>query len=1049
MAPKIDTITASAGAGKTTRVVDRIAEEVEARPPEQIVATTFTVKAADELIERARGKLFSTNKADKAVRLLGARFGTVNSVCGQIVAEHAFELGRSPRFEVLSEESVDRVLRIAASEAFSKHAPTLNRVAETYGYFEPQRKPPDWRKTIKNLIDLARANGIGADQLSQSADKSVESFVALLTPTPAGTTADGLDRDLEDAIQVALTKPLAAPSVKAKKAIDDLQKAAGKLKRQENLNWSEWAKLSKLDYAVKDDAAFKTAVDTVKLAASKHILHPRLREDAETFIRTMFQCAADSMEAYSSYKATRGLIDFTDQEMLALSVISNEAMRGRLAERISRIFVDEFQDSSPLQIAIFTKMAEIVESSTWVGDPKQAIYGFRNADTELTQAAFLGAGKGTKAGDPLRKSYRSRPAIVELVNAAFEPSLMAMGLPPAEHKFSGTERADAGFAKSALGVWRLPGFAKEQFAALAAGVRAALDNPDDWIVEGKNDGDMRPLALRDIAILCRSRGDVNAIAAAISKAGLPVAVERDDLGTTAHVELVLAALRWVADQSDRLALAELARFFADGPTSDTWLQAVGAEKMDEALRAANPISEDLEKLREQLLELTPAEMVDAVMTLPPLLSHVERWGNHAIRLDDLEALRGFARTYESECSGSGYPATLSGLLLAFGQAETKRPKSLAPDAIKVMTYHGAKGLEWPLVILTELDNKPKPRLFEPVAEVEGDLDWLNPLVGRWIRYWPWPYGLQLTDCGLDVTALNSKLGQLAVRRAREEETRLLYVGLTRARDYAILAPSIKRKTGWLDVLDEGADQKGHMSLPEAGGDPISAGNSKFPAEVLTLVAPEEGAAGIEAPPTYIRLERVPVERQPLFKRPSKATTETKFKVAKVVDLGPRIPIVGKPDMEMVGHAVHAVIAADRPGTDKAKRLAMAKGILERWGVNLVDAEHILTASEALSSYIDKTWDGSKTLKELPVAARIGDQLVNGRIDMLVEHRDGYAIIDHKSFPGARDKQAERAISYGSQLSHYGEAIQQATGKNITSLLVHFPIVGELYEVVPE
>ncbi len=90
--PRISAIVASAGTGKTTRIVEDIAHEVETRDPEQIVATTFTVKAADEIIERARARLFSIGRTDQAARLLGARFGTVNSVCAQIVAEHAFEL---------------------------------------------------------------------------------------------------------------------------------------------------------------------------------------------------------------------------------------------------------------------------------------------------------------------------------------------------------------------------------------------------------------------------------------------------------------------------------------------------------------------------------------------------------------------------------------------------------------------------------------------------------------------------------------------------------------------------------------------------------------------------------------------------------------------------------------------------------------------------------------------------------------------------------------------------------------------------------------------
>src|ERR1700749_3096874 len=95
MAGTIQVVTAAAGAGKTTRIVGDIAVDVATRPPEEVVATTFTIRAADELVQRARTALFGQGRVDPAGRLLGARFGTVNAVCGQIVGEFALELGRS------------------------------------------------------------------------------------------------------------------------------------------------------------------------------------------------------------------------------------------------------------------------------------------------------------------------------------------------------------------------------------------------------------------------------------------------------------------------------------------------------------------------------------------------------------------------------------------------------------------------------------------------------------------------------------------------------------------------------------------------------------------------------------------------------------------------------------------------------------------------------------------------------------------------------------------------------------------------------------------
>lgn len=1045
-APKINTVVASAGAGKTTRIVRDIAGEVEHREPEEIVATTFTVRAADELIERSRAHLFSAGKSEQAARLLGARFGTVNSICGQIVGEHAIDLGRSPRAEVITEEATSRLFAIAAETAIGRHAPTLNRLAEAMGYFEPKRaadaERSDWRLTVRRLIELARTNGLGAEGLAGSADRSVETFLELL-PKPAASAA-ALDQALTTAIAAALAvfpDKLGKDGQAALRLLRPINAAA---QRGEPPSWPDWARLSKVECAKKDGQALIDALDAVVRAAARHPEHPRLRADCEAFIRTLFTCVAEALEAFQTYKSERGLVDFVDQEALALEVLRTPVMAERLGERISRVFVDEFQDSSPLQIAIFTAMAELVDASTWVGDPKQAIYGFRNADSALTQAAFDGVAAASHAPqDVLATSYRSRVGIVEFVNTAFSPAFSAMGLPAKDHVFTGTARKEDGFAHAPFAVWWLEGKLDHQFAALAAGIRDAIADGASWTVFDKATQVMRPVEAGDIAVLCRSNDDILRMATSLSGLGVKVAVERDGLARTPHVELVMAAFRWVADPTDRLALAELARFFSDDPTSDLWLQAVGAEDQDAALQAAVPIAPALTALRESVLSLTPADLVDALIVLPQVIRRIETWGDVAARLDDLEALRGFARAYEASCASSGAPATPSGLVLALAADEPGRPKSLQADAVKVMTYHGAKGLEWPMVVLTGLNREPKARLFDPVAEAEKALDWRDPLAGRWIRYWPWPYGAQKKDLGLDQTALASPLGQEAALRARQEETRLLYVGVTRARDYLVFAPPAKGELKWLQVLD--GDQPGHVALASGASNVLTAGEATFPARVSPMAVDDALAPPI-VKPAYVRLARPTQDRAPLHRRPSGETGAEPYVVVEKIQLGPRLPFVGTPDMLSLGEAVHAIFAANHADRPNAVRMAQAERILGRWGVHQVQAQAVLDACDRLNQHLGSLWPAGRLVRETPIFARLGDQLVSGRIDLLVEHKAGFAVIDHKSFPGSRDTWDARAVSYGPQLGLYAEALEVAAGRPCDALYVHMPIVGALLRV---
>ncbi len=439
-----------------------------------------------------------------------------------------------------------RLFAIAANRAIEAHAPKLNALAEVMGLFEPKRageaERSDWRSTVRRIIELARANGLDALGLSRSADRSIESFLALL-PQPFTGRAEDLDQALSDAVLAALARVPAQLSKKAQSSIDLLRRVRGHTQRGERISWPDWARLSKVEYAkTKDEKGLMYALDAVGRAAARHPEHPRLRSDCEAFTRTLFACAAEALDAYQAYKSERGLMDFIDQEALALDVLRDPAMAERLGERIGRVFIDEFQDSSPLQIAIFTAMASLVDASTWVGDPKQAIYGFRNADSALTQAAFDGvAATATTAPDVLATSHRSRKGIVDFVNAAFGPAFSNMGLPAADHAFDGTTRKEVGFSHAPFAVWWLDGKVELQFAALASGIRDAIADGDDWTVFDKETKTNRPLCAGDVAVLCHSNADILRMATALSKLGVKVAVERGGLSRTPHVELVMAA----------------------------------------------------------------------------------------------------------------------------------------------------------------------------------------------------------------------------------------------------------------------------------------------------------------------------------------------------------------------------------------------------------------------------------------------------------------------------------------------------------------------------
>ena len=126
----------------------------------------------------------------------------------------------------------------------------------------------------------------------------------------------------------------------------------------------------------------------------------------------------DALQEYEQYKKRRGLIDYTDMETLILRLLDHPEVREVLSEELDLLMVDEFQDTSPIQLEIFLKLSRMAAHSVWVGDPKQSIYGFRGADPQLMQAIIEQSG-GVRPEDIQRHSWRSRQDLVWAANALF------------------------------------------------------------------------------------------------------------------------------------------------------------------------------------------------------------------------------------------------------------------------------------------------------------------------------------------------------------------------------------------------------------------------------------------------------------------------------------------------------------------------------------------------------------------------------------------------------------------------------------------------------
>jgi ATP-dependent exoDNAse (exonuclease V) beta subunit len=437
-------------------------------------------------------------------------------------------------------------------------------------------------------------------------------------------------------------------------------------------------------------------------------------------------------------------------------------------------------------------------------------------------------------------------------------------------------------------------------------------------------------------------------------------------------------------------------------------------------------------------QLTPAEMFDGILHVDGLLGTVGRWGMMEQRLANLEAVRGLLDAYQEEQRSERQAATLAGACdwLA-SRGAPAQPQSRHPDAVNVLTYHGAKGLEWPIVALAGLEHPAKGNPFGVYAEELAEPDWRDPLAGRVLRYWPWPYGAQKQGVGLDLAAAQSPEGQRAMEEDRLERTRLLYVGMTRARDH--LALTIASGTDWLDEL---RNDDGTPAVVTAG-DPLRAGAVEF---ALRPAPDRWDPEGAEPEPEFVRPVSAPQVHPPLRLRPSSHVFGGDSRIVETVRIGPRIVLVGDPDLQAVGEAFHRFFACDDPATPAEERHDRARSMLLRWGAPEVAPADLVGAADRLYDFVDQRFQGGSRMREWPIHAAEELQVIAGRIDMLIELNGDLAIIDHKSFPGSMDLDEERLKAFGGQVDLYSRALRRVSGRDCQEYWIHQPIAGLMLRV---
>ncbi|MBI2897863.1 MAG: UvrD-helicase domain-containing protein [Deltaproteobacteria bacterium] len=827
-------VEAAAGTGKTSELVRRIVAVLESGRAtlESIVAVTFTEKAAGEMklrirseIERARESGGAPHLDRALAQLEEAHIGTLHAFCAQLLRERPVEARVDPAFEVMTEDQAERLFGEAFERWFRQVlADPPEGVRRVLRRRPGRRHAPGPRDLLRDAAwSLAEHRDFEASWRRDPVDRAaaidgvVGSLAALGALAPLASWQDGyFTQSLHEVARwVEELRRREAVRGRDHDGLEAELAAMGQWKVwKRGLGRSRW---------------FGDGIATADVLARRDAARLELDEASDALGADVAACLREELRpvvaSYEALKARAGVLDFLDLLLCARDLLrDDDGVRVQMQERFEYLFVDEFQDTDPLQAEILLLLAADDPAETnWmrarpaagklflVGDPKQSIYRFRRADVatyEATKSRLTAAGASVVY---LRTSFRSVPSIQSAVNAAFSSAMKAdpggcqadyVPLEPFRSEPADRPTLIALPAPRPYGdfgtivKWKI----EESYADAVAAFVDWLINQSGWTIEERErPGAPVPIGARHVCLLFRrlqsfgeditgatvralearrighvlvggrsfhQREEVQALSNALA------AVERpdDELSVYATLRGPLFALGDDALLALRHARGTLdPRVAGDGEPQDPAGEVAAALRILarlHELRNRRPIAETLGRL----LESTRAHAGVAI------------WPRGEQALANVARLLELARSFESR-GATSFRAFVELLETASSKSDATEAPVVeeGSDGVRIMTAHKAKGLEFPVVVLADPCASRSHRFPSRHVDQEAGL-WLEPLAQS-----------------APPELLEHR--EEALLRDEEEAIRLAYVAATRARDLLVVPVVGEGETeSWLDVL---------------------------------------------------------------------------------------------------------------------------------------------------------------------------------------------------------------------------------------------------------
>ena len=1073
-------INAGAGSGKTYTLTKILAEKLSSKEtelcPSQVILTTFTELAASEFREKARQQMLANGNASAAAQMDCAVIGTVHSVAFAFIKKFWYLLGFGAEIQTISDRDANfymnqSLARIVNEEKNSVHLKNFRRFREVFDICDPNGHADDffWQKYLNTIVEKMEYYCV--EDIKVSVEKS-RSTVEGIYSAPEFSSLFGELSCCLQAYWGYIQKKNNAKAMRQGEVINDFLKLKS-LKSYDELRPLYEIKKDPVDRSKINDkcpefAKFSEILESAVVSSSfLNVINP--------FIESVFTLAKAWSDDFVAYKEKNHLVSFNDMEHLFLQLLDMDEVREYVRSNYRLVMVDEFQDSNPIQLKIFNKLSEIIAESGgesyWVGDPKQAIYGFRGADTDLVNTVSQsfrfyddseihpGEGENNLGTGRLTESWRSRKALVDLVNDVFRESFKKDGINEYCIELKAHFEKDE-LESPPIVYWQCDeGNADEAAAALAFKVKELLKS-NMLVHQGGRGEEATAITPRDIAILCRKNAGCNRVVKALRKLGVPVSETEDAIMQRIEVQLVVNILQFVKDSGNKHVVANLMRLLSKQPVETIlrsridYLQGLSDGDADEWGHDVKEIRL-LYALKEKIRHLPVSEMVRAIVFECNLQELSKQWGDAHIRRQNLSALQHLADDYDRMCLQMGIGASISGFIYYLNSIEPDKEKDNKSNTVKVFTYHTSKGLEWPVVIMCDLDEDVlddadfTKKNFMTVREIvlNDNATGEDPFAKEYYLHL-FPYTLRMPLFSITSKpdpALQKRINALDLyqdlkKKQQSEERRLLYVGMTRAKDY-------------LYTFCHGEEQKWLVNVDiETSPDNVWGVRQL---KALSVAALDEPA--VECKELYEIVSK-PTEHE---SRPAKVLSPSKVEAFKgynahtVLAKGKRgvttnkwstVNADGNDENPIVGSCIHDVFAVYRNG-DVAGNALRAKNIIEGYGLaQEVNAEEVLLSADWLHGQLQAMFpqrEGDLAYNEYHFAAPLGTgQVLSGDMDLLWFYSDDNGrhcvIVDYKTFPGKYEGIDKHVTKYYPQLSAYAHALY-SSGIDVTHALVYYPV----------